>query len=176
MFVHPRLKTVTVFTPPALPGFIAIPTAIPNQTSFCRPPSYCCLAYSALFQSFSQESSGRLACPTSPCAARCCLRPRSGRQALVFSALASVACVLSKRLGPPFFSHNGAYYQIQRLTLHLAASAQLRVSPASLARRVSALTLSIVSRVPSCCLAAVTHFDEHTGWLTTPFLRGLPPP
>src|SRR6266498_1218230 len=50
MFVHPRLKTVAVFTPPALPSFFVIPTAIPNQTLFCRPSSYSCLAYSALFQ------------------------------------------------------------------------------------------------------------------------------
>jgi hypothetical protein len=50
MFVHPRLKTVAAFTPPALPGFFAIPTAIPNQTLFCRPSSYSGLAYSALLQ------------------------------------------------------------------------------------------------------------------------------
>ena len=76
----------------------------------------------------------------------------------------------------PNLPYNGADYQIQRLTLHLAASVQLHVSPTHLSRRVSALALSIVSRVPSCGIAAVTHFDEHTGWLTTPFLGGYPPP
>lgn len=42
MFVHPRLKTVAVFTPPALPGFFAIPTTIPGQTFFCQPPFDSC--------------------------------------------------------------------------------------------------------------------------------------
>jgi hypothetical protein len=76
----------------------------------------------------------------------------------------------------PNLLYNGAHYQIQRLTLHLAASVQLRVSPATLAAEFPLLSLSIDSRVPSCRIAAVTHFDEHTRWLTTPFLRGFPPP
>ena len=79
-------------------------------------------------------------------------------------------------LARPNLLYNGANYQIQRLTLHLSASAQLHVSPATLAAEFPLLALSIASRVPSCRIAAVTHFDEHTGWLTTPFLRGLPPP
>src|SRR6266498_1515732 len=128
MFVHPRLKTVAVFTPPALPSFFVIPTAIPNQTLFCRPSSYRSLAYSALFQPHAKN-----------------------------------------RLAPWLVS-------VQRLTLHLAALVQLRVSPATLAAEFPLLSLSIVSRVPSCHVAAVTHFDEHTGWLTTPFLGGYPPP
>ena len=33
----------------------------------------------------------------------------------------------------PNLHDNGAHYQIQRLTLHLAAAAQLRVSPIALA-------------------------------------------
>ena len=65
-------------------------------------------------------------------------------------------------LAHPDSEHNGAYYQIQRFTLHLSAFVQLRVPPASWSRQ--------------CCrLAAVTHFDEHTGWLTNPFLTGHPP-
>jgi hypothetical protein len=79
-------------------------------------------------------------------------------------------------LARPNLLYNGANYQIQRLTLHLAAFVQLRVSPARLSRRVSARALSIAQRVPSCRIAAVTHFDEHTGWLTAPFLGGYPPP
>src|SRR6266498_1468928 len=102
MFVHPRLKTVTVFTPPALPGFFAIPTVIPSQTSFCRPFLLRLFGILGLVSVLSQESSGRLACPTSSCAARCCLRPRSGRQALVANVLASFACVLHNGFGPPF--------------------------------------------------------------------------
>ncbi|HLA09479.1 MAG TPA: hypothetical protein VJ023_02605 [Pyrinomonadaceae bacterium] len=34
MFVHPRAKAVEAFTPPALPGFIAIPASIPFQSAF----------------------------------------------------------------------------------------------------------------------------------------------
>src|SRR3970282_1743132 len=40
MFVHSRARTVEAFTPPALPGFIAIPASIPDHPSFCRPPCH----------------------------------------------------------------------------------------------------------------------------------------
>ena len=76
----------------------------------------------------------------------------------------------------PNLEPNGANYQIQRLTLHLAASVQLHASPATLAAEFPLLALSIASRVPGCRLVTVTHFDEHRGWLTIPFLRGFPPP
>jgi len=69
---------------------------------------------------------------------------------LVVSVMAPVACVFFNRIGPLKFSHDiGAYYQIQRLTLHLATFARLRVSPLVLRCRVSDLSLSIVRRVPS---------------------------
>lgn len=69
---------------------------------------------------------------------------------LVISVMALVACVFFKRIGPTQICHDfGAYYQIQRLTLHLATFAQLRASPLVLRSRVTGLTLSIVSRVPS---------------------------
>jgi hypothetical protein len=55
MFVRSRLKTVAVFTPPALPDFIAIPTAIPNQTLFCRSPFYSCSTYSVCFSRFTKN-------------------------------------------------------------------------------------------------------------------------
>ena len=42
------------------------------------------------------------------CAARCCLRPRSGGPALVFSVLLPVACGHYKSFGPPKFLPNGA--------------------------------------------------------------------
>src|SRR6267142_3600914 len=100
MFVHPRLKTVAVFTPPALPGFFVIPTAIPNQTLFCRTPSHSCSGILGVRSAAHQELSGRLACFSSLCAARCCLRPRCGRLVLVNSVLASVACDLLKSFGP----------------------------------------------------------------------------
>src|SRR6266496_778334 len=116
MFVHPRLKTVAVFTPPALPGFFAIPTTIPNQTLFCRTPFHGCGVILGSLSASSQELSGRLVCSCSLCAARCCLRPRGGRLALVAGVPASVACGLHKSFGPPKSLYNGANYQIQRLT------------------------------------------------------------
>ena len=82
----------------------------------------------------------------------------------------------SRALARTNLLYNGAYYQIQRLTLHLAASVQLRASPVTLAPEFPLLSLSIDSRVPSCRIVAVTHFDEHTRWLTTPFFEGLPTP
>jgi len=51
MFARSRLKAVTVFAPPALPGFCAIPTAIPNQPLFCLSPFHGCAAYSLSPQS-----------------------------------------------------------------------------------------------------------------------------
>jgi hypothetical protein len=76
----------------------------------------------------------------------------------------------------PNLLYNGADYQIQRLTLHLAASVQLRVSPARLSRRVSALTLSIASRVPSCCIAAVYALRRTYRMVDCSFPGGLPSP
>ena len=80
----------------------------------------------------------------------------------------SLACLpllpaaFSRALARTNLLYNGANYQIQRLTLHLAASVQLRVSPAPLAAEFPLLSLSIDSRVPSCRIVTVTHFDEHT--------------
>jgi hypothetical protein len=95
---------------------------------------------------------------------------------LSLASLLLLPAAFSKALARTNLLYNGADYQIQRLTLHLAASVQLRVSPAPLAAEFPLLSLSIDSRVPSCRIVAVKHFDEHTRWLTTPFLRGFPPP
>ncbi len=103
MFVHPRPKAVAAFTPPALPGFIAIPTSIPDHPSFCFPPFHCRFAYSGPFSS-TPRLDGRLARSVSYCVARCCLRPRSGRLSLVLRAIASVACVHHKSFGPLKFT------------------------------------------------------------------------
>src|SRR5262249_21315372 len=55
MFVHPRSKTVAAFTRLALPSFIAIPTAIPSQTLFCRSSFLGCSTYSVLVQSCTKN-------------------------------------------------------------------------------------------------------------------------
>jgi hypothetical protein len=176
MFVRSRLKTVAVFTPPALPGFFAKPTAIPNQTLFCRSPFHGCSPYSVTVQ-----RSPRIVWPPGSLQFMVCCSMLSATPGVVskYSSLAPLLLLPASStiaLAHPNFEHNGANYQIQRLTLHLAASAQLRVSPATLAAEFPLLTLSIVSRVPSCRLVAVTHFDEHSGWLTTPFPEGIPTP
>jgi len=78
-----------------------MPTVIPSQTFVCLSPSYSWARHTRRSLSRRQEGSDRLACPCSYCAARCCLRPRSGRLVLVFSVLASFACVLHNGFGPP---------------------------------------------------------------------------
>jgi len=99
-------------------------------------------------------------------------RPRSGWQ----HRLNVLALLLrpSQSFARPNLFYNGLL-PIQRLTLHLAASVQLRASPVSLAPEFPLLLF----RLPAGCLVAgivaVMHFDEHTRWLTTPFLRGFPP-
>ena len=176
MFVHPRLKTVAVFTPPALPSFFAMPTAIPNQTLFCRPSSYSCLAYSARFQPLAKNCLAAWLAP-----AHCVLLDAVCDPGVVgrYSSLVPLPLLPASSTKSSAHSNpenNGANYQIQRLTLHLAASVPLHVSPVTLAAEFPLLALSIASRVPICRIVSVTHFDEHTGWLTTPFLRGYPPP
>jgi hypothetical protein len=176
MFVHPRLKTVTVFTQPALPGFFVIPTVIPNQTLLWCTPSHGCAPYSLRFQPRSKNCLAAWFAPAHRVLLDAVCDPGVVNKCSSLTPLLLLPASFSRALAHPNLLYNGAYYQIQRLTLHLAASVQLRVSPASLAAEFPLLALSIASRVPSCRLVAVTHFDEHTRWLTTPFLRGFPPP
>jgi len=138
MFVRSRAKTVAVFTPPALPGFYAMPTAIPNQTLFCRSPFHGCPAYSVSFQPVTKN------CLAAWLASVHCVLLDAVWDPGVVSKYSSVASLLllpassTKALAHSNSEDNGANYQIQRLTLHLAASVQLRVSPSVLSRRVSA--------------------------------------
>ena len=53
--------------------------------------------------------------------------------ARLLTRLPLFACVSSHRIGSALLRVFEAYYRIQRLTLHLAAFAQLRVSPTALA-------------------------------------------
>jgi hypothetical protein len=97
------------------------------------------------------------------------------RAALVLNARLPVACGSRDGLSLSDQFHFGANYRIQRPTFHLATFPQLRGSQLAFRRRVSMLTLSIVSWVPSYTLASLTHFDENMGWLTRPFPEGFPP-
>jgi len=133
MFVRPRLKTVAVFTPPALPGFPAIPTAIPNQTLVCRSPCTVVRHTRAAVQ-----SPPRIVWPPGLLLFTLCCSMLSATPGVVckYSSLAPLQLLpasSTKALAHPNSEHNGANYQIQRLTLHLAAFVQLRVSPTLLA-------------------------------------------
>ena len=176
MFVHPRVKTVAAFAPRHYPASSLFRPPIPSQTLFCRPPSYSCATYSALSQLDAKNRMAAWLVPVHNVLLDAVCDPGTVGKYSSFAHLLLLPASFTTALARPNLLYNGANYQIQRLTLHLAASVQLHVSPAHLSRRVSALALSIASRVPSCCIAVVTHFDEHTGWLTTPFLGGYPPP
>lgn len=122
-----------------------------------------------------QDRVARLVRSPSPCVARCCLRPRSGRPSLVFLRHGPCCLRPSQENRPAQIHHDiGANYQIQRLTLHLATSAQLRVSPLVLRSRVSALTLSIVRRVPSYSLNSPYTLRRAFGMTDYFFPRGVP--
>jgi|SRR5580704_11612073 hypothetical protein len=176
MFVRSRLKTVAAFAPPALPGFFA-PGLHPRSGSFAVLLFKVGPAYSAPLSPSAKNLSDQ---PGSFTFTLCCsmlsATPERGVQRLSYRAV-PFRLRPSQRFWPAQIHHDfGANYQIQRLTLHLATSAQLRVSQSALGAEFPLLALSIASRVPSCSLADLTHFDLHSGWLTTPFPEGYPPP
>lgn len=175
MFVRSRLKTVAVFTPPALPGFLAMPTAIPDQTLFCRSSCTVVRHTRCAVQSLTKNCLAAWLASAHRVLLDAVWDPGCGQHVLVSSDLLLLPASSTKSSAHPNSEHNGANYQIQRLTLHLAAFVHSVFLQTTLAPEFPLLTLSIASRVPSCRIAAVTHFDEHTGWLTTPFLRGHPP-
>ncbi len=89
------------------------------------------------------------------------------RQPLVFALLPLLPASIGKDSAHPNISF-GANYRIQRLTLHLATSSQLRFHPPTLGVEFPTLTLSVVRRVPSYSIVSRLHFDENTGRLTNP--------
>ena len=145
MFVRPRPKTVKAFTPPALPGFFAIPAFIPVHSSFCNPPFQRWFAYSTSFSSMPRPSG----LPGSFTFTMCCsmLSVTPERKAITCHWRRGPCCLrLYQQNRPAQICHDfGADYQIQRLTLHLATFVQLRASPLVFRSRVSGLTLSILS-------------------------------
>lgn len=172
MFVRSRSIAVRSFTPSALPDFFAIPVLIPGlcplSGSLSRSPS--------ILGPFSGPRAplARLVASTSPCCSMPSATP--GRCQPLVSIAADHCCLHPlPRPWPPYW-YFGANYRIQRLTLHLR---NLSSTPWFFVRfrcRVSVPTLSIMRRVPSYSIARSTRFDEDTGWLTTPFPRGLSPP
>jgi len=175
MFVHPRSITVAAFAPPALPGFIAIPAAIPSQG-----PLQSFVLRSAL-HTRRRSNSGPKNLADQPglsqflwCCSMLSATPEWEARTRP-SVLASVACVLWHGFGPLSSLDIGA---VLPDSASYASPRSLCPTPCfscRLSLRVSVLTLSITSRVPSCGLAAPTHFDGHTGWLTTPFLGATLP-
>ena len=133
MFVLPRLITVAVFTPPALPGFTAIPTAIPSQTVFCRPPGY---GWANILGAISAPPKNRLTAwfvSVHSVLLDAVCDPEAGDKRSSLARLPLLPATTTMVSARPNVHDNGAHYQIQRLTLHLAAVAQLRVSPTALA-------------------------------------------
>src|SRR5690242_13984961 len=120
MFVHSRLKAVAVFTPPALPGFFAIPTAIPARLSFAV------LLFTVVRHTqwrFSRSPKNCLTAWLAP--VHCVLLDAVCDPGMVskFSSLATLLLLPAsspRALAHPDSEHNGANYQIQRLTLRLA--------------------------------------------------------
>ena len=175
MFVLQRSIAVRAFTPSALPDFFAIPALIPSQLPSVGLPLKVALPYSALLLHSSQEL--LLAClvaSTSPCCSMPSATPRWS-QVLVSIAPVSVACIPCHGLGHPT-GYFGANYRIQRLTLHLRNLSSTPWFFVCFRSRVSVLSFSFLRRVPCYSMTRITHFDEDTGWLTTPFPRGLSPP
>lgn len=78
-------------------------------------------------------------------------------------AAVSMACVCSQRIGLSQHHYFGANNRIQRLTLHLSASSQLRFRFFALGVEFPTLTLSVVRRVPNYSFVPKLCFDENTG-------------
>lgn len=150
MFLPSRSSAVGSFTPPALPGFFAIPYPIPSEWPFAGLRSSLC-RHTQPASVFRPRT--LLAClvnPLAQCVVRCCLRPRGGAGSRLWRAT-SVACGHWNGISLSLLLDFGANYQIQRLTLHLPTFLCL-CRLLHLRRRVSAVTLSVVTRVPSYSL------------------------
>lgn len=93
------------------------------------------------------------------------------KQHLVFALLSLLPASVAKDSAFPN-TYFGANHRIQRLTLHLATSPQLRFHPSTVGVEFPTLTLSVVRRVPSYSFASGLYFDENTGWLTNPYPGG----
>ena len=116
MFARSRAKAVEAFTPPALPGFFAIPTSIPPPAPSVSLPLKVALTYSVAFSHRSQELLWRAWLVPNH---YCCSMPSAtpGRnEKLVFSALHSVACGLHQSFSLPHVRYFGAHYRIQPLS------------------------------------------------------------
>ena len=132
MFARLRSKTVEAFTPSALPDFSAIPASIPSHPSFVSPPfhSWSVILVQVIF--LAKNVSGRLVRPCSPLLLDAVCDPGAEVSRSSLNATPSFACVSSHRIGSALLRVFEAYYRIQRLTLHLATSPQLRGSLSAL--------------------------------------------
>lgn len=137
MFARSRLKTVAAFAPPALPGFIAMPTAIPNQPLVCRSPFHSRPAYSLPVQPGTKNWLAAWLAFVHAVLLDAVCDPGVVSKCSSLAPLHLLPAASTTASAHPNSEHNGANYQIQRLTLHLAASVQLRASPNDLSRRVS---------------------------------------
>ena len=121
---------VAAFTPPELPGFIAIPATIPRSRPSAGLPLLGLLRHTRAVRFQRESPTIRLVRPLSPCIARCRLRPRGGRRSLVVLHVASVACFFRQSVGPPDKSISGlpTGFSFYRFTSQPSAASLLSVS------------------------------------------------
>src|SRR6185503_10115883 len=119
MFAHPQSYVVEAFTPPALPGFFAIPASIPDRSPLPRF-LFGLLRHTCCGSIPPQEPSDP---PGSFLVSMCCSMPSvTPGEGLITrpGAIAPVACFSCESFGLPNFGSFGATYRIQLLSLHLA--------------------------------------------------------
>lgn len=174
MFLPSRSIAVKAFTPSALPDFFAIPAFIPSQLPSFWLPLKVAFPYSARFPSRTKSFSGLPGCFYISVLLDAVCDPGVESGSRLYRAclccLSSLATALATQLVFRGSLPDSASY---------ASPLNLSSTPWFSVRfrcRVSVLTLSTMSRVPNYSLARITHFDENTGWLTTPFPRGFSPP
>ena len=149
------------------------PAFIPDHFRFCAPPFQCWSAYSTLFSSMPRLSGQPGSFTFTMCCSMLSETPE-GEPSLVISVMALVACVHLQRIGPLEFVifrgllPDSASYASPR---NLCSTP---CSPLTLRSRVSGLTLSIVSRVPSYSVNSRYALRRTYGMTDYFFPRGVP--
>src|SRR5437773_8411892 len=131
MFARLRSKTVEAFTPSALPDFSAIPASIPSHPSSVSPPFH---SWSVILGAFQISSPRTLVAASFVHAHLCCSMPSATPeqdQSLVSTATALLPASQAIASACSTAGFRG-FFRIQRLTLHLATSPQLRGSLSAL--------------------------------------------
>ena len=149
----------------------------PRPVSLCPAPFYRCGDILDAVQLSAKTVLARLVRSVSQCVARCCLRPRSGSRVLVLAPsplLPASTTMALARSNPPRYRGCTTRFSVSRFT------SQPLLTPCFSARPLGVefplWLFRFASRVPSYSVTRITHFEQHMGWLTTPFPEGFPPP